>query len=118
MIKIKFNDSQDFLEVSFAKNGNIITLTGDVPANTSGFTTYRMNEVQLGDFSEYTTVYRELAGGVQFSNDGSVWTEPEVVEVEEPEMIEMEPVPYVPSLEERIADLEAAMCELISAMEE
>ena len=29
-----------------------------------------------GDYSEYTTVYREIDGGVIFSNDGSEYAEP------------------------------------------
>ncbi len=31
---------------------------------------------QLGDFSDYTTVYRTLDNAVQLSDDGSVYVEP------------------------------------------
>ncbi|MCI6677497.1 MAG: Cna B-type domain-containing protein [Clostridiales bacterium] len=55
---------------------NIITLTGNVPKNTSGFVAYTVNDIVLGDYSEYTTIYRVLPDAVQFSNDGSVWVPP------------------------------------------
>lgn len=48
----------------------------------------------FGTYSGYDTVYRELEdGSVILSNDGSVYSEPEVPEPEVPE-------PYVPTLEE------------------
>ena len=58
--------------------------------NNSGFKTYRMSGEQLGDFSDYTTTYRLLDNEVQYSNDGSVWVEPE---------------PYEPTPEDRINSL-------------
>ena len=91
MIKVIFNCSDAFIDVSFSRSGaHIITLTGDVPAAGVGFQTYRMDGVtQLGDFSDYTTVYRVLPDGCQYSNDGSVWHEPEPV----PPMQIPEPTP-------------------------
>ena len=75
MIKIKFNNSDNFHEVEFSRNGNIVSLKGTTE-NNSGFKTYRMSGEQLGDFSDYTTTYRLLDDEVQYSNDGSVWVEP------------------------------------------
>lgn len=86
MIKIKYNDSNIFEEVTFSKKDNIVSLKG-ATENNSGFTTYRMSGEQLGDFSDYTTTYRILDDKVQYSNDGSIWVEPE---------------PYEPTPEEQI----------------
>ena len=76
MIKIKFNEIEKPINVSFSIQNNIITLTGNVPQNTSGFVAYTVNDIVLGDYSEYTTIYRVLPDAVQFSNDGSVWVPP------------------------------------------
>ena len=90
MIKIKYNNQENFEEVSFSKlEENIVSLKG-ATENNSGFTTYRMSGDQLGDFSDYTTTYRLLDDEVQYSNDGSVWVEPE---------------PYEPTPEDKINSL-------------
>ena len=83
MIKIKYNNSNVFEEVTFSKINNIVSLKG-ATENNSGFKTYRMSGEQLGDFSDYTTTYRLLDDEVQYSNDGSVWIEPEPYEPTEP----------------------------------
>ena len=75
MIKIKYNNSNIFEEVTFSKVSNIVSLKGS-KENNSGFKTYRMSGEQLGDFSDYTTTYRILDDEIQYSNDGSVWVEP------------------------------------------
>ena len=54
MIKIKYNNSNIFEEVTFSKIGNIVSLKGSTE-NNSGFKTYRLSGEQLGDFSDYTT---------------------------------------------------------------
>ena len=76
MIKIKYNNSNIFEEVTFSKTDNIVSLKG-TKENNSGFKTYRLSGEQLGDFSDYTTTYRVLDDEVQYSNDGSIWVEPE-----------------------------------------
>ena len=76
MIKIKFNEIEKPVNVSFSMQNNIITLTGNVPKNTSGFIAYTINDIVLGDYSDFTTIYRVLPDAVQFSNDGSVWVPP------------------------------------------
>ena len=86
MIKIKYNNQSNFEEVTFSKTDNIVSLKG-ATENNSGFKTYRMSGEQLGDFSDYTTTYRVLDDEVQYSNDGSIWVEPE---------------PYEPTTEEQI----------------
>ena len=76
MIKIKYNDRNTFEDVSFIRNGNLVTISPTSP-NTSGFTTWKLDgETQLGDFSEFTTVYKVDGESVTYSNDGSVYVEP------------------------------------------
>ena len=98
MIKIKINASDEIREVTFSRRSeHVIELGGITDALTTGFTTWRMDGVtQLGDFSDYTTVYRTLDNAVQLSDDGSVYVEPEVSEPGEPQ----------PTQEERIKALE------------
>lgn len=61
---------------------NIVELKGDFPIRTDGFTLSRPDHNDNWDYSAYTTVYREIDGGAQFSNDGSVYTEVEFDELE------------------------------------
>ena len=76
MIKIKYNNKKSFEEVSFSRNNNVVTITPSTP-NTNGFTTWRMDgKTQLGDFSDFTTIYKVDGDSVTYSNDGSVYVEP------------------------------------------
>lgn len=76
MIKIRYNNKNTYEEVTFYRDGNIVTMTPTTP-NTSGFTTWKLDgKTQLGDFSDYTTVYRVDGDSVTYSNDGSVYVEP------------------------------------------
>ena len=76
MILIKYNNSKTFNEVSFLRSNNLVTMTPTTP-NPSGFTTWKLDGVtQLGDFSDYTTVYKVEGNSVTYSNDGSVYVEP------------------------------------------
>jgi hypothetical protein len=105
MIRIKFNDSDELLEAGFTRiSDHVVELYGVTKA-PSGFTTWRMDGVtQLGDFSDYTTVYRTLDNAVQLSDDGSVYVEPAPGEPK-------------PTQEERIKALEdnLASCEVAYA---
>ena len=98
MIKIKFNDATGMNDVSFERiNNHVVELGGITDASTAGFTTWRMDGVtQLGDFGDYTTIYRSLDNAVQISDDGSVYAAPEVPKPGEPQ----------PTQEERIKALE------------
>lgn len=99
MIRIKYNDSDEMHDVEFSRGDHVVTLIGDIEPNTSGFTTWRMDgKTQLGDFCGHTTVYRTLDNGVQYSDDGSVYKEPEQPDVEPDGK---------PSTEYRIQQLEA-----------
>ena len=76
MIKIRYNNRNSFEEVTFYRNGNLVTMTPTTP-NTSGFTTWKLDgKTQLGDFSDFTTVYKVDGESVTYSNDGSVYVEP------------------------------------------
>ena len=76
MIKIKYNDSNIFHEVEFSRTENTVILIGITETNTSGFCTYRMSGEQLGDFSDFTTVFKVENDSITYSNDGSVYIEP------------------------------------------
>ena len=78
MIKIKFLDQDTLYPVSFTQDSaHICTTIGEgIPQDTCGFQTFRMNGQPLGDRSDFTTIYRILDNGIQWSNDGSVWVDP------------------------------------------
>lgn len=110
MIKIKFLDQpeRDWDAEFSAITPNVIRLLGEIPENTSGFLTYRdetdlSEEFVLGDFSDYTTVYRQIEGGYQLSNDGSVYVPP----APSPEVPEPEPPTTEELQEEKIKQMNA-----------
>lgn len=76
MLEIKFNNREDKTPVTYLRkiNDNVM-LIRDVEANTSGFKTY-IDDEQVGDFSEYTTIYRVKDNDVYFSNNGSIYENP------------------------------------------
>lgn len=77
MIRIRYNNKDTFEQVSFSRNGNLVTITPTTP-NPSGFTTWKLDgKTQLGDFSDFTTVYKVDGDSVTYSNDGSVYIEPQ-----------------------------------------
>ena len=83
MILIKYNDSNTFNEVSFLRSNNLVTMTPTTP-NPSGFTTWKLDgKTQLGDFSDFTTIYKVDGESVTYSNDGSVYVEPPMPTEEE-----------------------------------
>lgn len=82
MIKIKFNNENIFHEVEFSRTEHTVMLRGITEQNTSGFCTYRMSGEQLGDFSDYKTVYKQGDTYIEYSNDSSVYEEPKKIEVE------------------------------------
>ena len=73
MIKIKFNNENIFHEVEFIKTDNRIILKGITEQNTSGFCTYKLSGEQLGDFSDFNTVYKVDGDSITYSNDSSVY---------------------------------------------
>lgn len=110
MIKVLFNGEAEMREVSFSRDSaHHVTLIGDLPERIDGFCTYRTNGQPLGDFSAFLTIYRRIENGIQLSDDGSVWTEPE--KIEEPERTQ-------PTQEQRITLLETTTDDIILMMAE
>jgi len=92
---MKYTGSKDVYEVEFSRiSTHVVQIVGDIPAKTKGFTLSRDEADDGWDYKGFKTVYRKIEGGVQFSDDGSVYVAPP-----EPEP-EPEPEPYVPTLEE------------------
>ena len=94
MIKIKFNNSDIFHEVAFSRTEHTATLKSITEENTSGFCTYRLSGEQLGDFSDFTTIYDKGDDYIVFSNDGSVKPDPH---------------PYEPTAEDKIRELKTLL---------
>ena len=92
MLIMKYCGSKTVYEVGFSKiSPHVVQVIGDIPVKDKGFTLSRDQSEEDWDYRDYKTVYRQIDGGVQFSDDGSVYVAPP-----EPE----EPEPYVPALEE------------------
>ena len=97
MLKLKYIGGEETYAVEFRTvANNIVELIGDFPIKDTGFTLSRAEHEDNWDYTGYTTVYRKIEGGVQFSNDGSVYVEPE--QPSEPDTPDYEP--YVPTLDE------------------
>lgn len=103
MILIKFNNNETMHEISFSRTDHTATLTGFSEVNTSGFKTFRISGEQLGDFSDFTTVYEKGEDFVTFSNDGTI--KPDPVEATEPTKSE-------PTISERLDAIDSAITEL------
>lgn len=78
MINLRYLGEKTEYEVQFdIVNSNVIQVTGRFPVKGKGFVLFRDGaEDDIWDYTDYTTVYRETEGGVQFSNDRSVFVEP------------------------------------------
>lgn len=79
MLSFQYISDTKTYNVSFEKlDKNHVKILGDIPVRTNGFILGRIGEPEVftGDYSEYTTVYREIDDGVIFSNDGSEYVEP------------------------------------------
>lgn len=97
MLNMKYTGDEIIYPVEFnAVSNNVVELKGDFPVLTDGFTLSRPDHDDNWDYSAYTTVYYEIDGGVQFSNDGSIYEPPEPTP--EPDFPAAEP--YEPTLEE------------------
>lgn len=99
MLELKYLSSTTSYEVDFfCVSENIIEIHGNFPVENLGFTLSRPNQNDNWDYSNFTTLYRTLENGVQFSNDGSIYVESEPTP-ELPSPFE----PYEPTPEEREA---------------
>mgnify|MGYP002672249299 CR=1 FL=1 len=92
-IKFKNKETTQLVVVS-EESPHVIRITGDdITVNTDGFRLY-LDEgckypLDNGEYAAYTTLYRKGDGWYELSNDGSVYTEPEVAPVQ-PELTEEE----------------------------
>lgn len=83
-------------DVLFSRAGpNVVQLLGDFPIKEGGFILSRSEKKDGWDYTGYSTIYKEIEGGALFSNDGTVYMEPEKPEPDIPE-----PEPYIPTLDE------------------
>lgn len=109
MLNMKYIGNSTVYPVEFnTVSDNVVELKGDFPVLTDGFALSRPDHDDNWDYSAYTTVYREIDGGAQFSNDGSIYTPPEPTP---------EPEPHEPTLEEvkeqKIAEMNAEQQKVI-----
>lgn len=95
---------------------HVIRITGDdgdkLEVNTDGFRLYLDADCKYpldnGEYEEYTTLFREGDGWYELSNDGSVYTEPEVAPVQPPteeELAEMSRQSQILQVTAQINDL-------------
>ena len=96
MIKLKYSGEKTAYDISFGKvSSHIVQITGDLPIKEKGFICYREEDIEdIWDYTGYSTVYQKIDGGALFSDDGSIYVEPQ-----EPDP-EPGPEPYVPTLDE------------------
>ena len=115
MLKIVFNDGKEVV-ASFEKPSENIVSIGNTNVNTSGFKAYRESDsLFLGDYSDYTTVYKEDNEKISYSNDGSVYVEPEVPEFVSEPLTPAEEAANM-SLAERVTQCEECILELSSVV--
>lgn len=92
MLKFNYIGSDTMYNVIFSRiSPNILQIKGDVPFDDKGFTVSREGKNDPWHYPEYTTLYKKIEGGLQFSNDESVYVEPEPTS---------DPEPYLPTPEE------------------
>lgn len=88
MLIMKYTGSKTTYEVEFDRlSQHVVQITGEMPVKDKGFTLSRDGSDDEWDYKNFKTVYRKIEGGVQFSDDGSVYVappEPEPVPVPEP----------------------------------
>ena len=76
MLSLNYVGEYDSYEVEFDRNEHVVTLKGDFPIKTTGFYLSQLGNINDLDYTAFKTVYKVIADGVQFSDDGSVWVEP------------------------------------------
>lgn len=76
MLSLNYVGECDSYAVEFDRNEHVVTLKGNFPIKTTGFYLSLPGDINDINYTAFKTVYRVIAGGVQFSDDGSVWVEP------------------------------------------
>lgn len=109
-MKLQYNSDNSTYEVDFKKvSKNIVEITGDFPVKECGFTLSRTEKNDNWDYSAYTTIYREVECGVQFSNDGSVYIEPIIPAPTAEELAEMEERERIANINNEINELKVQL---------
>lgn len=95
MINLKYVDSETIYDVNFSRiSQHVVQVLGNLPFLDKGFILSRNGKNDKWDYSNYVTLYRKVEGGLQLSDDGSVY----VVPVEQDPI--PDPEPYIPTLDE------------------
>ena len=103
---LKYKNEETTYDVEFKKiSKNIVEIKGDFPIKDVGFTLSRPDMNDGWDYSSYTTIYKEIEGGVQFSNDGSVYIEPIIPAPTAEELAEMEERERIDNINAQINNL-------------
>lgn len=87
-MNILFNNKDEIIDAKIEFVSNNIVQLFNIEQNLSGFKVIHESGDVLGDYSNYTTLYRVFEDSYQLSNDGTVYVEPEPI------------TPYEPTLEE------------------
>ena len=108
MSYIKFSDStskiKDAIIVPLSKH--IIEVKFSV-LNTSGLGLYLDNDLYVGNYAEFTTLYRKIDDTTyQYSNDGSVYIAPIIKVPTQEELIEQERQNKISEIKSKIAEID------------
>lgn len=107
---LKYQNEEITYDVEFKKiSKNIVEIKGDFPIKDVGFTLSRETHEDNWDYSSFTTVYREVENGCQFSNDGSVWIEPIIEIPTKEELVEIEERERVSTIQNEINNLKVQL---------
>lgn len=82
MLKMRYIGLKTEYDAGFKKiSDHIVQLLGDFPVKEKGFQLSRagMEDWDKMDYTGFTTIYRVIEGGVQFSDDGSVYVPPKLI---------------------------------------
>ena len=82
MLKMRYIGLKTEYDAGFKKiSDHIVQLLGNFPVKEKGFQLSRagMEDWDKMDYTGFTTIYRVIEGGVQFSDDGSVYVSPKLI---------------------------------------
>ncbi len=110
MLFLNYYMEHEKYKVNFSKVGeHLVRITGAFPVKEKGFYLSRLNRQDKWDYGEYKTVYRKVVDGAIFSDNGTVYVEPEVEEEPEPteeELKEQEKLERVAAVERKLQDID------------
>ena len=77
MYDLRYQNQDKRYRVDFKRIAdNVVEVVGDFPIMPDGFYLSRPDCSDNWDYTDYSTPYRKIECGVQFSNDGTVYIEP------------------------------------------